>query len=97
MNKIVEQCIIDGELTPELIKRKAELDQSMEAALAEVEAGRGQQWVPKQQQCAEIRQKYEDTWEQELIDAGYIVRPVFEELEEPEIEDWYEELNKINK
>lgn len=96
MNKIFEQCIVDGELTPELIKRKAELDQSMEAELAEVEAGRGRMWVPKQTQYAEIYQKYEDTWEQELTDAGYVVRPVFESLEKPTFGDWYEELNKIN-
>jgi hypothetical protein len=96
MNTIFEQCTVDGELTPELIKRKQELDQSMEAELSEVEAGRGQQWVPKEKQYAEIRQKYEDTWEQELTDAGYVVRPVFESLEKPTFEDWYEELNKIN-
>lgn len=96
MNKIFEQCTIDGELTPELIKRKQELDQSMDAELSEVEAGRGQQWVPKEKQYAEIRQKYEDAWEQELTDAGYMIRPVFESLEKPSFQDWFEELSKIN-
>lgn len=96
MNNIFEQCTVDGELTPELIKRKQELDQSMEAELAEVEAGRGQQWVPKERQYAEIHHKYEELWEQELTDAGYFIRPVFESLEKPSFEDWYEELNKIN-
>lgn len=88
MNKIFEQCVVDGDLTPELLSRKQVLDQEMEAELTEVEAGRGQQWVPKEKQYAEIRQKYDDIWEQELTDAGYIVRPMFE--------DWYEELNKLN-
>lgn len=88
MNKIFEQCTVDRELTPELIKRRQELDQSMEAELAEVEAGRGRMWVPKSRQFADIQHKYEEIWEQELEDAGYLLRPVFE--------DWYEELNKIN-
>lgn len=93
MNKIFEQCIVDGELAPELIKRRQELDQSMEAELAEVEAGRGQMWVPKSRQFADIQHKYEEIWEQELEAAGYFLRPTFEELE---LDDWYEELNKIN-
>lgn len=97
MNKIFEQCTVDGELTPELLKRKQELDSAMEAELAEVEAGKGQQWVPRERQYAEIRQRYEDAWEQELIDAGYVVRPIFESIEKPSFTDWYEELNKINK
>ena len=96
MNKISEQCIVDGELTPELIKRREELDQSMDAELDRVAAGKGQMWVPKEKQYAEIRQKYEDIWEQELTDAGYFVRPVFESIEKPSFEDWYNELNKIN-
>jgi hypothetical protein len=69
----------------------------MEAELSEVEAGRGQQWVPKEKQYAEIKQKYKDTWEQELTDAGYFIRPVFESIEKPSFDDWYEELNKLNK
>lgn len=89
MNTIFEQCIVDGELTPELIKRKHELDREMDAELAEVEAGRGRMWVHPSVQRAEIEQKYEEIWEQELEDAGYLLRPVFE--------DWYEELNKLNK
>ena len=97
MKKVIEQCVVDGELTPELLKRKQELDQSMEAELSEIEAGRGQPWVPKEKQYAEIRQKYDDMWEQELTDAGYFVRPVFESAEQPSFVDWYEELNKINK
>lgn len=88
MKKVIEQCIVDGELTPELLKRKQELDSAMEAELAVIEAGRGQMWVPKERQYADVRQKYDDIWEQELIDAGYFVRPVFE--------DWYDELSKLN-
>lgn len=88
MKKIIEQCVVDGELTPELLKRKQELDRAMEAELAVIEAGRGQMWVPKERQYADVRQKYDDIWEQELVDAGYFVRPVFE--------DWYDELSKLN-
>lgn len=88
MKKVIEQCVVDGELTPELVKRKQELDSAMEAELAAIEAGRGQMWVPKERQYADVRQKYDDMWEQELIDAGYFVRPVFE--------DWYDELSKLN-
>lgn len=88
MKKVIEQCVVDGELTPELLKRKQELDSAMEAELAVIEAGRGQMWVPKERQYADVRQKYDDIWEQELIDAGYFVRPVFE--------DWYDELSKLN-
>lgn len=88
MNTIFEQCTVDGELTSELIMRKQELDQAMEAELAAVDAYRGSRWVPKELQYADIQQKYEKMWEQELADAGYLVRPVFE--------SWYEELNKIN-
>lgn len=88
MKKVIEQCVVDGELTPELVKRKQELDSAMEAELAVIEAGRGQMWVPKERQYADVRQKYDDLWEQELIDAGYFVRPVFE--------DWYDELSKLN-
>ena len=88
MKKVIEQCVVDGELTPELIKRKQELDSAMEAELAVIDAGRGQMWVPKERQYADVRQKYDDMWEQELIDAGYFVRPVFE--------DWYDELSKLN-
>jgi hypothetical protein len=88
MQKVIEQCVVDGELTPELVKRKQELDSAMEAELAVIEAGRGQMWVPKERQYADVRQKYDDIWEQELMDAGYFVRPVFE--------DWYDELSKLN-
>lgn len=88
MKKVIEQCVVDGDLSPELIKRKQELDQLMEVELAEIEAGRGQMWVPKERQYADVRQKYDDIWEQELVDAGYFVRPVFE--------DWYDELSKLN-
>lgn len=96
MNKIFEQCTVDGELTPELIKRKQELDAAMEDELSDIEAGRGNMWVTKEKQYAEIRQKYDTMWEDELIDAGYTIRPVFESIERPSFEDWYDELNKIN-
>ena len=97
MNNIFEQCAIDGELTPELLKRKQELDQSMEAELSEIEADKGNKWLPKEKHYAEIRQKYEDAWEQELTDAGYVVRPIFESIEKPTFEDWYEELSKLHE
>lgn len=92
MNKLFEQCTVDGELTPELIKRKQELDQELEAELAAVDAYRGSRWVPKELQCADIQQKYEKMWEQELVDAGYLVRPVFEDAE-----SWYDELSKLHE
>lgn len=92
MNKLFEQSTVDGELTPELIKRKQDLDAAMEAELLEIEAGHGSMWVPKERQYADIRQKYDDIWEQELIDAGYVVRPVFESVEQ-----WYDALSKLNK
>ena len=95
MNNIFEQCIVDGELTPELIKRKQEIDQLVNYEISEVEAGRGQQWQPKEKQYAEIRQKYDDIWEQELTDAGYVVRPVFESVDS--FSEWYEELSKLNE
>ncbi len=91
MNKLFEQYTIDGDLTPELIRRKQELDSEMEAELSEIEAGRGSIWVPKERQYSDIRQKYASIWEQELIDAGYFIRPVFESFV-----DWYEELNKLD-
>lgn len=78
MTNIFEQCTVDGELTPELIKRKQELDDAMEAELADIDAGKGRMWVTKERQFADIRQKYDDIWEQELADAGYVVRPIFE-------------------
>ena len=92
MKKIIEQCVVDGELTPELIKRKQELDQLVNFEISEVEAGRGQQWQPKEKQYAEIRQKYDDIWEQELTDAGYVVRPIFESTVQ-----WYDALSKLNE
>lgn len=92
MDRIFEQCTVDGELTPELIKRKQELDDQMEVELSEIEAGRGNMWVPKERQYADIRQKYDDIWEQELTNAGYFVRPVFESVER-----WYDTLSKLNK
>ncbi len=92
MKKVIEQCVVDGELTPELIKRKQDLDAAMEAELSEIEAGRGQMWVTKERQYADVRQKYDDIWEQELTDAGYFVIPVFESVEQ-----WYDTLSKLNK
>lgn len=92
MDKIFEQCTVDRELTPELIKRKQELDDLMEVELSEIEAGYGNMWVPKERQYADVRQKYDDLWEQELTDAGYFVRPVFESVER-----WYDKLNQLSE
>jgi hypothetical protein len=36
MDSIFEQCTVDGELTPELIKRKQELDQLVDYEISEV-------------------------------------------------------------
>ncbi len=98
---VSDNIVVDKELTPELIKRKAELDWGLDAELDRINYNTNSAWTLKHKQSAEMRQKYEDMWEQELTDAGYIVRHVFEELdvnsEEELLEDWYEELNKINK
>lgn len=97
MNKISEQCIVDGELTPALIRRKQELDHKMNAELAAIEANRGNMWVPKERLYAEVRQKYEMLWEQELAAAGYMLRPMFESIEQPEFIDWYNKLNVLQE
>ena len=96
MNKIFEQCTVDGELTPELINRKRALDAAMAAELRILDSTGGRMWVNKEVQAAEIRHKYEYKWEQELIDAGYFIRPTFESVDRSSFADWYEELNKIN-
>lgn len=92
MTNIFEQCTVDGELTPELIKRKQELDTNMEAELEAIDADKGNIWVPKERQYAEVRQKYEVAWEQELEKAGYMVRPIFESVEQ-----WYDTLSSLNE
>lgn len=91
MNNLKERCTVDGELTPELIRRKQELDSLMNTEIAGIEAGYGRMWAPKELQIAEVQNKYDDIWEQELTDAGYIVRPVFESTEQ-----WYDMLSKLN-
>ena len=96
MNNIFEQCTVDGELTPELIKRKQELDNRMEAEIEKIENCKDSLWIPKERLFANIKNKYDNMWEQELTDAGYIVRPMFESIEKPSFEDWYDELDKIN-
>jgi hypothetical protein len=92
MLKLYKQCIIDGELTPELIRRKQELDRAMEAEFAAIESNKGLTWVPKERQYADVRQRYTDMWEQELSDAGYLVRPVFES-----VDNWYDSLTSLNE
>ena len=92
MEKIFERCAYDGELTPDLIKRQQELNDAMEAEIAEIEAGRGRMWAPRELQVAEVQNKYEEIWEQELADAGYMLRPVFESIEQ-----WYDALSKLNE
>ena len=97
---VTDNIVVDKELTPELIKRKEELDWGLGLELDRIHYGNNSSWAYKYLPSEEIKQKYEDIWEQELTDAGYIVRHVFESLEikkeEEPIEDWYEELNKIN-
>ena len=96
MNQLFERCTVDGELTPELLKRKEELDQALEAELDAIDNNTSLTWVAKQKQSTSVQQEYETTWEKELTDAGYIVRPVFESMYQSKFEDWYEELSKIN-
>lgn len=100
MDLLLGQYTVDGELAPELLTRKAELEQEMETEIASIK-GDGYkyvegQWLSNEQLIARMRQKYSDLWQQELTQAGYLVRPVFESLERPSFGDWYEELNKIN-
>lgn len=95
MNKIFEQCFVDGELTPELLKRKAELDQQLDAELDKIDKAGWLTWVAKQRYSTEIQQEYENMWEKELTDAGYIVRPVFESKDTVKFDDWYDELSKV--
>ena len=97
---VTDNIVVDKELTPELIKLKQELDWGLDLELDRIHYGNNASWTYKYKPAAEIIQKYEDKWEQALTDSGYIVRHVFEGLEidseEELLEDWYEELNKIN-
>lgn len=97
---VTDNIVVDKELTPELLKIKQELDWGLGLELDRINYNNAD-WTYKYLPSAEIIQKYEDKWIQALTDAGYIARHVFEALEtEPEeelLEDWYEELNKINK
>lgn len=95
MNKIFEQCTVDGELTPELVKRKQELDQALSVELDKIDKAGWLSWVAKQRYATELQQEYEELWEKELTDAGYLVRPVFEGKDNAEFGDWYEDLNKL--
>lgn len=100
MNQLLRQCTVDGELTPELLARAAELEQEMEAELSSIKGNQpvyvDGQWLSAESTVAKIRQNYSDLWQQELTDAGYMVRPIFESIKNPSFEDWYEELNRIN-
>ena len=104
MDELFNQYEVDGELTSELIKYKAELIQNMNNELSKVEADRSsyiwsedeKQFIYKDALYAKIKQKYTDLWLQALTNAGYLVRPVFESIEKPSFEEWYEELNRIN-
>ena len=101
MNQLLGQSTIDRELTPELLARGKELEQEMDAELASIKGDSYKyvdgQWLSNEHVAAKIHQKYSDLWQQELTDAGYLVRPIFESIEKPSFKDWYEELNKINK
>ena len=89
---LLEYCTIDGELTPELIQRKQDLDQSLEAELEKIDQNRSLTWVAKQKYSTELQAEYDDLWEKELTDAGYVVRPTFESTE-----NWYDDLNELNE
>lgn len=97
---VTDNIVVDKELTPELIKRKEELDLGLWLELDRINYQNNSSWAYRYKPSADIQQKYEDMWEQELTDAGYVVRHIFEGLERPQAEehteDWYEELNKIN-
>ena len=93
---LLDNVVVNKDLTPELAKRKAELAWGLDLELDRINLNAGLAWTAKQKQSAEAQQRYVDTWEQELTDAGYVVHPMFESLEKVVFEDWYEELNKIN-
>ena len=96
---IFEQCTVDGDLTPELIKRKQELDKARDEEISAIKGNEYKwlngQWVSNETLASTIRQKYDDIWEQELSDAGYIVRPIFESADS--FSEWYDELSKLNE
>ena len=89
---LLEYCTVDGELTPELIQRKQDLDQSLEAELEKIDQNKSLTWVAKQKYSTELQAEYDDLWERELTDAGYVVRPTFES-----VENWYDDLNELNE
>ena len=97
---VTDNIVVDKELTPELLKIKQELDWGLDLEIDRIHYKNNAVWSQKYKPTAEIIQKYEDKWIQALTDAGYIARHVFEGLEnnseEELLEDWYEELNKIN-
>jgi hypothetical protein len=97
---VSDNIVVNKELTPELLKRKEELDWGLGLELDRLQFDKGLTWAMRSAQSDKYKQKYEDLWIQELTDAGYIVRHIFEGLEndseEELLEDWYEELNKIN-
>ena len=78
MNYFNEDFTYTDELSPELLKVKAELDTELEKKLDAIEARKGLTWVQKQKASAEARQEYETALAKQLDDAGIIVRPVFE-------------------
>jgi hypothetical protein len=104
MDQLLGQNTVNGELTPELARYKAELTQARDNEISQVEASRSlypwsedaKQYMSKETLCARIRQKYTDLWIQALTNAGYLVRPMFESAETPSFAEWYDELNKIN-
>lgn len=92
MTKIFEQCVMDGDLSPELLSRKAELDQQLNIELDTLDRNKSLTWVDKQKQTAKLQAEYDDIWEQELADAGVVVRPTFESTE-----NWYDTLSQLNE
>lgn len=93
---VSDNIVVDKELTPELIKLKQELDWGLGLELDRINLDPALAWPAKQKQSTEYKQKYENKWEKALTDAGYLVRPMFESIEKPSFEDWYEELTRIN-
>lgn len=88
---------VHGELTPELLKIKANYENELDTELDMIEHDAGLPWTEKQKRSAELQRSYEAAWEDCLTDAGYVVEPMFESVGKETFTDWFDELNKINK
>lgn len=78
MNTFNEDIDYPDNLSPELLKIKAELDHTLETKLDNIDSQKSWTWVQKQKAFAEARQEYDNAWSEVLTDAGIVAHPVFE-------------------